>query len=173
MSQQIMAQFVEKAIEHLRDKGIEKFAFYALPASDNKPWSFERETHLMRIMGEYGYKIDPLTWQYSMNHLTDWLCMFPKGTGIVAVTDTRSRNILQAFDNNGIIVLDALSIIGMDNDRLAHHLTRIGLSSVNQAAKIMGFEAGKMLETILKKSTSGNKRLIVPAQNVCARQSTD
>lgn len=172
---------IEKAVDHLRDKGIEQFAFYGLPNIEEKQWAFERESHFKRVMSQYGYKnsvyrghkTDPSSWQYSMNRLTDWLQMLPKATGIIAVTDARARHILQACNNAGIIVPDELSIIGVDNERIAQHLTKIGLSSVNHAAKTMGYEAGKMLEIILETGSCKNKRIIIPAHNVYERQSTD
>lgn len=172
---------MEKAVDHLRNKGIENFAFYGLPNIEEKKWAIERENHFKRIMGEFGYthsiyrghKTDSRSWQYNINRLTDWIHMLPKTTGIIAVTDARARHVLQACENSGIIVPDELSIIGVDNERVAQHLTKIGLSSVNHSAKTMGYEAAKMLEMVLDGEAPSRKRVIVPANKVYSRQSTD
>ena len=172
---------VRKAFEHLRDKGIDNFAFYGLPNVDEKRWALERENAFKKIMSEYGYKysiyrgheITPNTWQYGINRLTDWVQMLPKTTGIISVTDARARHILQVCDNTGILVPDEIAIIGVDNECIAQHFTRISLSSVNHAAKTMGYEAGRMLETILSGQKLKKERVIVPASKIYERQSTD
>ncbi len=54
----------------------------------------------------------------------------PKPIGIIAVTDARARQLLQACLTAGIAVPERVALIGIDNDPLTRTLTRVPLSSV-------------------------------------------
>lgn len=182
---------VEMAFEHLKNKGIENFAFYGLPTTHEHGWAHERKKAFLDIVEKEGYKsavylgneTTPQTWQYDMNRLSDWLQRLPTPTGIIAVTDSRARHLLQACDHLNIMVPDSVSIIGIDNEELARYLTRVSLSSVGQGCKAMGHQAAKMLHKLLEKKElereSGTKqvvkntRVLVPPTKVYERQSTD
>lgn len=179
---------VQLAIQHLKEKGLENFAFYGIPHDPNKRWALERENAFTQILKDEGYsgavyrgnEINPETWQYDMNRLADWLQMLPTPTGVVAVTDSRARHLLQVCQQLNIMVPDKVSVIGIDNEELARFLTRVSLSSVGQGCKEMGYHAAKMLHKRLDYLESNredlalvNKRVIVPPTKVYERQSTD
>ncbi|WP_120512436.1 XylR family transcriptional regulator [Photobacterium salinisoli] len=187
------AQLVKMAFQHLRDKGLENFAFYGLPPCPTSRWAAEREKSFQRIVKEEGYEgfiyrgneTSPLTWQYDMNRLADWLQNLPTPTGIIAVTDSRARHLLQVCDHLNLMVPDKIAVIGIDNEELARYLTRVSLSSVGQGCKKMGYQAAKMLHHILLRKEQQDteehpqqqiirhsKVLISPTQ-VYERQSTD
>ncbi|MGF1760107.1 DNA-binding transcriptional regulator [Photobacterium sagamiensis] len=171
---------VKNAFNHLRDKGISQFAFYGLPDIENKRWALERESIFKDIMRESGHNhwvyrgihTSSKTWEYGMHRLTSWVKDLPKGTGIIAVTDARARHLLQVCENAGIIVPDDLAIIGADNERVARHLTRISLSSVDHSCRKMGHEAGKMMHRILEGKKLKSNRVIVPSERIFERQSS-
>ncbi|PSW10286.1 XylR family transcriptional regulator [Photobacterium rosenbergii] len=171
---------VELAYKHLKDKGITQFAFYGLPDVESKLWSYEREQAFKRLMKKYGHdhwvyrglRSSSKTWEYSMHRLSDWVKQLPKGTGIIAVTDARARHLLQVCDNSDIIVPDDLAIIGVDNERVARHLTRVSLSSVEHSCRKMGFNACKMLHKKLEGGEIKNSRIVVPATRIFERQSS-
>ncbi|MFH0258283.1 XylR family transcriptional regulator [Vibrio rumoiensis] len=182
---------VDMAFQHLKNKGIESFAFYGLPASFPLGWAHERRKAFNQILESEGYpystylgnETTPQTWQYDMNRLSDWLQMLPAGTGIIAVTDARARHLLQACDHLNIMVPDRISVIGIDNEELARYLTRVSLSSVGQGCKSMGHKAARMLHRLIEKQsteTTGvssrvvkHARVLVPPTKVYQRQSTD
>ena len=172
---------VRAAYEHLREKGVEHFAFYGIPESPQRRWGKERELAFKEIIQKEGYKgeiyhgnpMDPENWRYGMNRLADWIQRLPYPTGIIAVTDARARHILQVCERLGIIVPDNISVIGIDNEDLARFLTRVPLSSVNQGCKSMGYEAAKLLHRILQQQPIIKKRILIPPQGVVERQSTD
>ncbi|WP_413112399.1 XylR family transcriptional regulator [Thaumasiovibrio sp. DFM-14] len=175
---------VNMAFQHLKDKGLENFAFYGLPASNHKRWASEREQAFLNITKQNGYcgtvyrgnETSPKTWQYDMNRLADWLQRLPAPTGIIAVTDSRARHLLQMCDHLNLLVPDKFSIIGVDNEELARHLTRVSLSSVGQGCKSMGYEAAKILHKLLIDENyrdKPNARIVIPPTQVFERQSTD
>ncbi|GAB3024612.1 XylR family transcriptional regulator [Bowmanella dokdonensis] len=172
---------VQAAYEHLKQKGLERFAFYSVPHDQHHRWAREREKAVTQLTAQDGYdcKIyqghctSPDTWQYAMNRLADWIHSLPKPVGIIAVTDSRARHLLQACEHTGIAVPDNIAIIGIDDDDIARFLSRISLSSVTQGCFEMGYQAAKLLHKQLNKIDIGNKRILIPPAGVAARQSTD
>lgn len=172
---------VRAAFEHLRQRGLERFAYYGLPLDEHHRWAREREFAIKQIAKEEGYDCQcyqghtthPETWQYSMNRLTDWIQSLPTPIGIVAVTDSRARHLLQACDHLGIEVPDRVSVIGIDDDDIARHLSRISLSSVTQGCFEMGYRAAKLLHKRLNNINVKDTRILIPPVGVANRQSTD
>lgn len=184
---------VEMAFNHLRNKGLENFAFYGLPANNCNRWASEREKAFNNIVRREGYDgsiyrgnvTTPQTWQYDMNRLADWLQRLPTPTGVIAVTDSRARHLLQVCDHLNLMVPDKIAVIGIDNEELARYLTRISLSSVGQGCKKMGYRAAKMLHQLLTKPTVGYDKhenvplgaslaqVMIASTKVFERQSTD
>lgn len=172
---------VQAAYQHLREKGLEHFAFYGLPHSPNMRWAKERELAFHELLKADGYQGEvyngmlttPENWGYAMNRLADWLQRLPQPVGIIGVTDARARHILQTCERLGLIVPDKVSVIGIDNEDLARFLTRVPLSSVNQGTKRMGYEAAKLLHAKLQQKNVTKQRILVPPQGVVERQSTD
>lgn len=180
---------VELAFQHLREKGLENFALYGLPTNSGKRWAQERELSFKKIVEREGYsgsiyrgnETSPETWQYDMNRLADWLQRLPTPTGIIAVTDSRARHLLQVCEQLNIMVPDKVSVIGIDNEELARYLTRVSLSSVGQGCKEMGYRSAKILHKLLlakDKDKPVNQvlkhaRVLIPPTKVFERQSTD
>ncbi|MGR5092804.1 XylR family transcriptional regulator [Vibrio maritimus] len=182
---------VELAYQHLREKGLENFAFYGKPHDKSNRWAHEREKAFSNIVKKEGYtgsiyrgsETNSRTWTYDMNRLADWLQRLPTPTGIIAVTDSRARHLLQVCQHLNIMVPDKVSVIGIDNEELARYLTRVSLSSVGQGTKQMGYRAAKMLHRLLdakdKDETANpnqvlkHARVMVPPTQVFERQSTD
>ncbi|MDR9827292.1 DNA-binding transcriptional regulator [Vibrio sp. FNV 38] len=181
---------VDLAFHHLREKGLENFAFYGIPEDLGKRWAHERTKAFKKIVKREGYtgsvylgnETSPQTWQYDMNRLADWLQMLPTPTGIIAATDSRARHLLQVCEHLNIMVPDKVSVIGIDNEELARYLTRVSLSSVGQGSKEMGYRAAKMLHKLVenRQKTESNTskvvkhaRVLVPPTQVYERQSTD
>jgi LacI family transcriptional regulator len=172
---------VEAAFNHLRQKGIERFAFYGSPVSQEQRWAREREQAMLSLTKQYGYEcyvyrghaVRAETWQYSQKRLTDWLKSLPSPTGIVAVTDSRARHLLQACDHLDFLIPERFAVIGIDDDELTRFLSRVSLSSVRQGSMEMGYQAAKLLHKQLKGSLVKDKQLLVPPVTVAERQSTD
>lgn len=181
---------IELGFQHLKEKGLENFAFYGIPHASSNRWALERELAFKKIIAREGYsgaiyrgkETSPQTWQYDMNRLADWLQRLPTPTGIIAVTDSRARHLLQVCEQLNIMVPDKVAVIGIDNEELARYLTRVSLSSVGQGSKDMGYRAAKMLHKLVegkekeaKQNTQTTEfaRILIPPTKVFERQSTD
>jgi LacI family transcriptional regulator len=180
---------VRQAFEHLKQKGIQNFAFYGLPHDDEHRWASERERAIMRVCEENGFtcavyqgqKTRPETWHDSMDRLADWIEGLPTPVGIVAVTDARARHVVQVCERIGRLVPDHVSIVGIDDDDIARYLSRVSLSSVSQGCFEMGFQAARLLHKSIDRldaqetnaSVHKPARILVPPIGVIQRQSTD
>ncbi len=173
-------ELVVRAMNHLVESGITRFACYSLPESPLNRWAQEREraftAWLARdaLAGEIhrGLATSAPTWGSATQKLLTWLERLPKPIGIVAVTDARARQVLQACIVGGIAVPDEVAIIGIDNDTLGQHLTRIQLSSVSQGTHEMGYRAAHLLHQSLGGSPVQGERVVVPPAGVHSRAST-
>ncbi|ENM4022212.1 DNA-binding transcriptional regulator [Vibrio cholerae] len=181
---------VELAFQHLKEKGLENFAFYGLPHNETNRWALERELAFNKILQREGYSgsvyrgsaTNSDTWHYDMNRLADWIQRLPIPTGIIAVTDSRARHILQVCEHVNLVVPDKVSVIGIDNEELTRYLTRVSLSSVGQGCKEMGYRAAKKLHKLLgfheKQDLAAIDKLksnpiLIPPTKIFERQSTD
>ena len=139
-------RLVELAFEHLVESGLTRFACYSLPESPLNRWAQEREGAFLRLMhglhlpGQVhrGLATSAPTWNSAAHKLMAWLEALPKPIGIIAVTDARARQVMQACIMADISVPEEVAIVGIDNDTLGQHLTRIPLTSVSQGTHEMG-----------------------------------
>lgn len=174
-------EVVKQAFDHLKNRGLERFGFYGVPSDESHLWALQREKIYKHLVSSQGYEeffyqgvvTSPDTWHYAINRLADWLDSLPKPIGIIAVTDSRARHILQACELAGIAVPDKISVIGIDDDDIARHLSRVSLSSVTQGAVEMGYRAAKLLHRRLTRPSSEIVRVLIPPAGVSARQSSD
>ncbi|ORM82064.1 XylR family transcriptional regulator [Pantoea deleyi] len=172
---------VATALEHLINKGMEHFALYSFPACPDKRWATERENAFAAILQQKdrtgliyrGHDITIDNWQTAQNQLADWVTSLPEGTGIVAVTDSRARHLLQICENIGIPVPEKLAIIGIDNEELTQHLSGISLSSVVHGAIKMGSCAAEILHKLLKGESLPLQRVVVPPLKLVERRSSN
>lgn len=173
---------VQLAFEHLMKKGIRHIAFFSLPDAREKRWATEREkayyqlakTHFYppEVYNDYDAAIQHR--ENAMRSLIAWIRSLAPKSGIIAVTDSRARHLLQACAIAGVKVPDEVAIVGIDNEDLVNYLSRISLTTVVQGARQIGFHAARLLYTQLE---SGEKhvprRIVVPPVGIKERMSTD
>ena len=172
---------VETAFSHLKQKGINKFAFYGLPSNTEKHWSNERQNAFIHSMENHGYPSEIYlgeqshsdNWLKAQSQLCEWISKLPAHTGIIAVTDARARHLLQACEYLNIAVPDQLCIIGIDNEELIQYLSRVSLSSVVQGTNRIGYQAAKLLHRLLNGLPVSNTPILIPPIHVEQRRSTD
>ncbi|WP_140921186.1 D-xylose utilization transcriptional activator XylR [Limnobaculum xujianqingii] len=172
---------VSTAFMHLKEKGLNHFAFYGLPHHISHRWATEREHAFRQLVTEGNYRHSifqgmetaPENWKHAQNRLADWLQNLPAHTGIIAVTDARARHLLQVCEHLDIAVPEKMCVIGIDNEELTRYLSRVALSSVAQGSRQMGYQAAKLLHKLLKQGDFPVQRILVPPVKVVERRSTD
>ena len=175
------AAIASAAFEHLKDRGLESFAFYGLPESRYKRWSAERERAFVSSVRAAGYPCSvyrgvetrPELWRTALEHLEAWLTSLPRPVGVMAVTDSRARHLLQVCRKPGLLVPEEVAIIGVDNDEVARFVSPVPLSSVEQATREMGHKAARLLHRMLSGFQLNDAPCVVPPVGVVARASSD
>lgn len=174
--------------EHLLGCGLGTLAFYGYPPSRTSGWSNER-AEAFRTTAEAagrpchvftGRHGDARRWGALQQELMAWLEALPKPVGLMACNDPRARHALEACQRLGLAVPDEVAVLGVDNDHLICELTRPPLSSIDQAARRIGYQAAALLERMMAAGSAGSDagvgvplRVVVPPIGVVARASTD
>lgn len=171
---------VAQAYHHLVDMGLRRFALYSTPPKPTNRWAQERERAYLKLCRRdglnpilfAGHATDGLDWEIILNDLVRWLSELPKPVGIIAVTDARARQVLQACIMAGIAVPEEVALVGIDDDTLLRMLARIPISSVRQGTREMGRVAAAMLHRRLIGDTLAEPRVLVPPGGVNAQLSS-
>ncbi|MCM2363492.1 XylR family transcriptional regulator [Pseudomonas sp. SR18] len=168
------------AYEHLIEAGLTRFACFSLPEAQANRWAQEREKAFRRLMLRDGLHVEvyrglgtsaPL-WDSAVEQQIAWLESLPKPIGIIAVTDARARQLLQACLTAGIAVPEQVALIGIDNDPLTRTLTRVPLSSVIQGTETMGRTAAALLHQMLHGKPCVGTRVLVPPEAINVQASS-
>ncbi len=169
------------AAEHLIDLGFRRFAFCSEPPSRSNGWSQERADAFCECVAEGGFSCEVYAgrfspakqWRKSQAALQKWLQQLERPIGMMACNDARARHVLQACRIAGLQVPDDVAIVGVDNDDIMCELTRPPLTSIEQGAMRVGFEAAALLDEMMAGKTPAQQRMAVPPERLVARQSTD
>jgi LacI family transcriptional regulator len=167
-------KLIKLARDHLIDVGLHRFAMFSLPQAMENRWAQERENAFRTLMEADNMEVEifrgcgtsALAWDESLEGQIAWLRSLPKPIGIIAVTDARARQLLQACIIAGIAVPEQVALIGIDNDPLVRMLTRIPLSSVIQGAQEMGRTAAHLLDQMLHGVRLSNTRILMPPAGI-------
>ncbi|WP_229483200.1 XylR family transcriptional regulator [Massilia horti] len=167
-------KLIQLAYEHLIDAGLGNFALFSLPEAQANRWAQEREKAFCALMRRdrlepevfRGQSTHAPSWDEAVQQLIAWLHSLPKPVGIIAVTDARARQLLQACTIADIAVPEQVALIGIDNDPLARMLTRIPMSSVIQGATEMGRTAAHLLDQMLHGVRLPDSRILVPPAGI-------
>lgn len=177
------------AAGHLLACGIRHLAYLGYPPTRVNGWSAERAQSFeasSRAAGRSchvftGHHATPRNWVDMQRELEAWLAGLPKPVGIMACNDVRARHALEACRTLGLRVPQDVALIGVDNDEMICELTDPPLSSVDQSARQIGYEAAAILERLMRarpgRQAGGRRasggRIIVPPVGLVPRASTD
>jgi LacI family transcriptional regulator len=174
------SKLVRIAYEHLIETGLRRFALFSQPEAPDNPAARQREEAFRALMRRDKFKIEiyrgqstsAQTWDESVQQQIRWLEGLPKPVGIIAISDARARQLMQACTLAGIAVPEQVSVVGLDNDPLAQMLTRISLSSVIPGAEEMGRTAAHLMDQLLHGVRVADTRILVPPAGIKAQVSS-
>ena len=169
------------AADHLFERGLRNFAYCGYMRTAINGWSEERERAFVNSLGERGfcchiYHARHKTarhWTSLQQSLASWLLSLPRPVGVLAANDDRAHHILEACRTAQLRVPADVAVIGVDNDELLCQLTSPSLSSIQQAARRMGYEAAACLERLMSGKRRRKQRTVFDPMGLVARQSTD
>lgn len=171
---------IEMAYRHLIEAGLTRFACFSLPESQSNRWAQEREGAFRQLVGRDGLPAlvyrglgtSASLWDSAVQQQIAWLHSLPKPIGIIAVTDARARQLLQACLTAGIAVPEQVALIGIDNDPLTRTLTRVPLSSVIQGTEQMGRLAAQLLHQMLHGKPRAAELILVTPEAINVQSSS-
>ncbi|WP_165246736.1 AraC family transcriptional regulator [Paludisphaera soli] len=171
------------ALEHLKERGFERFAFVGHPRFE---WSNRRRDGFFAAARAAGFACEeyrsasPVTWghqQASWESETDglarWLSGRARPLGVMACNDFVGVQTLDACRRAGLAVPDDAAVVGVDNDVLACELAHPPLSSVIPGCRRIGYEAAALLDALMRRGGPSRERADVPPIGVAVRRSTD
>jgi len=167
-------KLVNLAYTHLIDVGLGQFALFSLPDAMENRWAQEREKAFRSLMQRDNFDVEifrgqsshGLPWGEAVAQQIEWLRSLPKPVGIIAVTDARARQLLQACQTANIAVPEQVAVIGIDNDPLTRMLSCVPLSSVIQGGNEIGRTAARMLHQLLDGAYLECTRILVPPAGI-------
>ena len=180
----------ELAVDHLRQQGYDKLAFYSFA---NSWWTAARrdafaeavrarKTNGLIFPGAFrGRNVPYPSWKQAYETpLLRWLDRLPKPVGIWTVADSQAIRILEACRQLNLRVPAEVGILGTTNDELVCGLLSPSLSSIDLNPQEIGYKAAALLDAKMKKR--GKQRLIrgrletsilVPPLRVVSRESSE
>jgi LacI family transcriptional regulator len=168
--------------EHLLACGFEHLAFYGYPKTPTSGWSEERAIAFTQACAAAGRECRVFSgrhgtarrWRELQRELTGWIAGLPKPVGLMACNDVRARHVLEACRSLGLRVPIDVAVLGVDNDEMICELTDPPLSSIDQSARRIGYEAAAMLARLMRRPPElVDGRVVVPPIGVIGRASTD
>lgn len=174
------------AAEELIGRGFSSFAFCGFPGRRH---SDERCKYFVQRVAAEGFEVAlykparirrPTNILATLNQglldecdVAAWLSTLPKPAGIMAPSDVRAHQVLNACARRGIAVPDEVAVIGVDNDELLCELSDPPLSSVDLNGHAIGYEAAAILDRMINGQPPPTGHVRIRPRGVVVRQSTD
>ena len=176
----------QMAVGHLLERGFRYFAYCGFAGL---VYSEQRRVNFSAAVARAGYsccEYEPPQGVEQGSHwdkeqhgliyeqsLARWVESLPKPIGILACSDLRAQQLLNACRNSKMAVPEKVAVLGVDNDPLLCELSDPPLSSIDQDPVRVGYEAAALLERLMQGKSKPAEPLRVAPLRVVARQSTD
>ena len=166
--------------EYFVNKGFKHFAFYGYK---NIVWSRERSMGFESYLKERSFYVFYFNheddaqitdlWHYKPSALSKWLQQLPKPIAIMACDDGRAQHITEACKHTNIRIPQDVIVLGVDNDELTCNLSDPPLSSITLDTEKGGYEAGRLMESMIMGKVDNPSNVLVLPTFIVTRQSTD
>jgi LacI family transcriptional regulator len=114
-----------------------------------------------------------IAWGKQLASLVDWLKQLPRPVAMLCWSATRGRQVTEACHYAGIRVPDEVAVLGGDHDDLMSHISSPPLSTIDQPAEQIGYEAARLLEGMMRGKKPRKHPLLFPPTRIIVRHSTD
>lgn len=157
-------------VEHLLDLGHRRIGFIAGRSSLAAAWS--REEGYRRALAEAGVPVDPaligrgdFNPESAVPLARELLKRADRPTAIFAASDGMALKVLEVAKELGLSVPGDLSVVGFDNIPEAA-LAEPGLTTVDQSMYRLGYEAARMLKSLVTGEWEGPRQILLPTRLV-------
>jgi LacI family transcriptional regulator len=114
-----------------------------------------------------------IAWDTHLASLVKWLEKLPRPIAILCWSAARGRQVTEACHYASIRVPDQVSVLGGDYDELMSHISSPPLSTIDQPAEQIGYEAARLLEGMMRGKKPRKRPLLFPPTRIIVRHSTD
>lgn len=167
------------AFKHLRERGFERFAYFAPPSHRYSERLGQEFASLIATAGFKLYEYRPparggrkLSWDDQQHRVSQWLDALPRPIAVLTVDAFRARRLVEICTHCGIRVPDQMAILAGDACELTCEIATPPVSSLAPASRRIGYEAAATLDRMMGGEAPPPPVRIAP-QGVVARRSTD
>jgi LacI family transcriptional regulator len=114
-----------------------------------------------------------IPWNVHLASLVEWLQGLPRPIAVLCWSAARGRQVTEACHYAGIRVPDEVAVLGGDYDDLMSHISSPPLSTIDQPAEQIGYEAARLLEGMMRGKKARKRPLLFPPTRIVVRHSTD
>ena len=165
------------ALRHLIEQGFGRFAFCGI--GDTR-WSDQRGQSFTHEAEKLGIRVPSFTVckshqehdQSNTGHIEEWLKSLTLPLGIFVSCDHIAPLLLNACARLGIIIPEALAVVGVNNDTVACNVCSPTLSSIDAAHFEVGYRAARLLNDLLEDTSPESKTILVPPSRLVVRGSS-
>jgi len=171
------------AAEHFLERGYRHYAW--APLMDDVV-NAERYRGFANRLAKAGYACNLLPptdtshrasvrfdWVARRNLLKRKLQNLPKPLAVFSYNDCVAADIIDACQDAGLLVPEAVAVMGVDNDPILCECVRVPLSSVCHDLEGMAYQAAALLDRLMAGKKPPKEVLRVPPTGVVTRRSTD
>jgi LacI family transcriptional regulator len=167
--------------QELIERGFKRLAFCGIPHTRLTGWSQRRQAAFEQSARQSGVtcSIFPVG-SFSggrpvalHKRLSAWLQSLEKPVGLMACYDVRARHVLTVCQELGLLVPEDVALIGVDNDELMCELTNPPLSSIEQGARTIGYQAAALLDQLMAGGKAERSKFLVQPEGIVTRRSSD
>ena len=107
------------------------------------------------------------------DYIGETLEQLPKPIGVFAEFDDRAIEVMDAAMLHGLRVPEQVAVLGADNDELRCPFAPVPLSSIDNDEERIGYEAGKLLHSLMEGRPAPDQPIRIAPRGVVVRQSTN
>ena len=164
---------------HFLNSGFRRFAFCAAGESF---WSERRSKSFVQTVAEAGFEAHVYQFPAAKKNqlhgneqrrLAQWIATLPKPIAIMACTDDRAMDLIEACEISGVRIPEDVAVLGVDNDQLVCDMTSVTISSIALNVEQAGYEAAELLDQRIKGKASERRQIVVRPTHIQQRRSTD
>lgn len=114
-----------------------------------------------------------LDWSVKRGHLIEALVARPNPLAVFAYNDCVAADVIDACDDAGLLVPEAVAVLGVDNDTLLCECVRVPLSSVCHDLEGLAYAAAGLLDRMMSGEAPPQEVVRVQPKGLVTRRSTD
>jgi len=169
----------QAAVEHFVSRGFSQLAFCGEARFNWSRWREKAFLHFAHQQGCECYLYPALKSRTNSSgsrerfRLTKWIEQLPKPVAIMACYDFKGQQILDVCRELEIAVPEEVAVLGVDYDQQLCRLCTPPLSSIIPDTRRAGYEAARLLDSLMRGRENQVDKMMIPPQGIAERQSSD